>query len=120
MENPLNIPQTRTGQQNRALHLFFETLAEELNTAGVDMKLILKGLPVNIPATKTNIKEDIWKPIQWAMFNKKSTTQLEKGEIDKIYDTIVRHFGDMGMEVPRFPSLEDLLDYEEIAGKVEM
>ena len=108
----------RTGQQNRALHLFFSVLAEELNLAGLDMKLALKDFPANIPATKINVKEDVWKPIQLAMFNKKSTTELEKNEIDKVYDTIVRFFGEKGFEVPRFPNAEDLEHYEEIAGKI--
>lgn len=119
-QTPLNLSQTRTSPQNRALHLWFQVLAEELNLAGVDMKMLLRDLPVNIPATKTNIKEDIWRPIQLAMFKKKSTTQLDKNEIDKIYDTICRHFGSLGMEVPRFPSAEDLAEWEDITGKVEI
>lgn len=102
----------RSELQHRALHLFFQLLAEEMNTAGVDLKLMLKDLPAEIQATKENVKADIWKPIMWAMFQKKSTKELNTKEIDQIYDEINKHFGSKGLEIPRFPSVEELIVYE--------
>ena len=102
----------RTQAQNRAMHLFFEVLAEQLNENGLDMKKVLKP-EIDISWTKYNVKEYIWKPIQEALYLKKSTTELLKTEeIDKIYDVVNRHISEkFGISV-QFPSEEDLLNYE--------
>jgi len=82
----------RTSQQNRALHKYFELLAEELNDAGLDVKEVLKP-SVDIEWTGELIKEYIWRPVQFAQLKKKSTTQLTTSEIDQIYEIITRHLG---------------------------
>jgi len=79
----------RTEQQNKALHKYFELLADDLNNAGLDMKVVLKP-EVDIPWTKETIKEYIWKPVQKAMLLKESTTELTTSEISKVYDVINR------------------------------
>lgn len=97
----------RTDQQNKALHLWFTLLAVELNNAGFDMrKLIREG--IDIPWSKDTVKEYLWRPVQKVMFGKKSTTQLETHELDKIWETLNRHIGERtGIHVP-FPSEDDL------------
>lgn len=97
----------RTAQQNRALHLFFQLLADELNEAGLDMRKVLKP-GIDIPWTKTSIKEFLWRPVQEAALGKKSTRQLLKQrDIDLIYDTLTRHLSQIfGISVP-FPSIEN-------------
>lgn len=93
--------------QNRAMHKFFELLADELNSAGWDMKKVLKP-HVDIPWSKTTIKEYIWKPIQDAQLVKGSTTELTTDEVQKVYETINRFMGDkFGVHVP-WPSEEQL------------
>lgn len=83
-------PKKRTNQQNRALHLFCKILAEELNMAGLDMKVVLKP-HIAIPWTPISIKEHLWRPIQKAMTGKESTTELDKQlEIDKIHEVLMR------------------------------
>lgn len=100
--------QSRTPKQNKALHLFFRLLADELNGAGLDMKKTLKP-EIEIPWNEENIKEFLWRPIQKAVLGKESTTELEGGEIDKVYEVLNRHLGDkLGVHVA-FPSIEDLL-----------
>jgi hypothetical protein len=99
----------RTTQQNRTLHSYFEMLAETLNEAGLDMKIVLKP-EVQISWTKENVKEYLWKPLQKALLQKESTTELEKQrDIDLIYDNLHRHliyrFGDVA-KFPPFPSLD--------------
>lgn len=94
---------TRSDQQNRALHLFCAHLAAALNDAGFS---VLKTLRVDadIPWTDSLVKELMWRPVQVAMFNKKSTTQLNKMEISGVYETINRHIAERhGVSVP-FPS----------------
>jgi hypothetical protein len=101
----------RTMRQNKALHVLFRLLAEQLNEAGLDQRKVLKP-GVDIPWTDKSIKEQIWKPVQKAQLNKGSTTQLTTTEIDKVFDTINKHMGEkFGLHVP-FPSIETILDKE--------
>ena len=93
----------RTSQQNRAMHKNFSIIAEKLNDAGWDMRKLLKIL--EIPWTVPSVKEYLWKSIQKAMFQKESTTELEKHvEIDKIHDVLMRELGKTcGIEYHPFP-----------------
>lgn len=93
----------RTLTQNAAMHVYFDLLAKELNTAGYDMKRTLKE-SVDIPWNGATVKEYLWKPIQNAQVIKQSTTELTTKEIDLIYDTLNRHLAEKtGVYVP-FPS----------------
>lgn len=99
----------RTLQQNKALHLMFDMLADNLNQAGLDMRKTLKP-SVEIPWSGESVKEYLWRPIQKAQLGRESTTELTTTDIDKVFDTINRHLGDrFGIYVP-FPSIETLLD----------
>ena len=94
---------TRTDQQNRAMHKFFELLAAGLNGAGLDMRSTLKE-GIDIPWDAHTVKRDLWKPIQRAMLDKDSTADLERAEGDKVYSVVKRHLGErVGLHVP-FPS----------------
>lgn len=98
----------RTKQQNKALHKLFSLLAEELNDSGLDQRKVLKE-SIDIPWTQTAIKEQLWRPIQTAQLNKKSTTELTTKEIDEVFDTINKHLGEkFGLHIP-FPSIEELI-----------
>ena len=95
----------RTLTQNRALHKYFELLAQELNQAGYDMKRTLKE-SVDIPWNGATVKEYLWKPIQRAQVMKQSTSELTTKEVDLIYDTLNRHLAEKtGVQV-QFPSNE--------------
>jgi len=98
----------RTDSQNKALHLWFELMATELQTQGIDMKNAMEAVKVyDAPVTKYGIKEYIWRPIMTSLYGKKSTIDLlKREEIDKIYDTICKAFGEMGVAIPPFPSAE--------------
>ena len=98
----------RTLQQNRALHLFYEHLAQELNDAGLDMKKTLKQ-EIDIPWGPRTVKEFLWRPIQQAQLRKKSTTELTTTEIDKVVNTLTRHLGErFGIEVV-FPCIDEVI-----------
>jgi hypothetical protein len=99
---------TRTLSQNSALHLDCKLIAEKLNEAGKDMKIVLKQ-EVQIPWSTESVKEYIFKPIMKALYQKESTTELQKGggEIEKIHDVIMRELGEKhGIEFHDFPSDE--------------
>ena len=110
------IKKTRTSQQNRALHLWFVQVAEELNNAGWDMrKLISKE--IDISWSPISVKEYLWRKVQIIYCGKKSTAQLTTEEINEIYDIINRTIGERtGIFVP-FPSIDTLFEeYEKELG----
>lgn len=98
----------RTTQQNKALHLYFEHLAQELNDAGLDMRKTLKPA-VEIPWSADTIKEYIWRPIMEAQIGKKSTTEMTTKDIDTVFDTITRHLANRFSLQVDFPSIETQL-----------
>ena len=102
----------RTTQQNKSLWLWFTLLAEKLNDAGLDMRVLLKE-GIDIPWNKQTIHDFIWKPVQKALLQKDSTTKLlKKEEIDKVYDTLTRHLGTKFGVYQEFPSIEHLMEEE--------
>lgn len=107
VDKELTHPKQRTSQQNRAMWLWFEILARELNEAGLDMRLVLKPT-YKIDWTKENIHDHLWLPIQKALYGTESTTFLKKQEqIDKIYEIIMRELGEKhGLENIPFPNDE--------------
>src|ERR1041384_1686185 len=83
----------RTSSQNKALYLFLTRLAEALNTAGKDMRVVLKPTYF-IPWTKDSAHDHLWLPIQKAMYGTDSTTFLHKiGQIENIHEVIMRELG---------------------------
>jgi len=90
----------RTALQNKAMHLWFQHLAKELNDSGWDMKKFLKE-SIDIPWTKHSVKENMWKPVQEAMLGKESTTQPTPAELIEVYEVINRKVGEKcGLSVP--------------------
>ena len=103
----------RTIQQNKALHLYFTHLADELNDAGFDMRKTLKP-SVEIPWSAKTIKEYIWRPIMTAQLGKKSTTEMTTRDIDTVFDTITRHLANRFKLTVEFPSIETQLQAERV------
>lgn len=80
----------RTWLQNRALHLYFRLLGNDLNDAGLDMRRVLKP-EIDIPWKTESVKEYLWKPVQVAVTEKTSTAKLDTSEVDEVYKVISRH-----------------------------
>ena len=99
----------RTLKQNKALHLLFTMLADNLNTSGLDMRKTLKP-GVDIPWTGEAVKEYLWRPIQKAQLNKESTTQLTTTDIDQVFDTINKQMGEKFCLTTELPIIERILD----------
>jgi hypothetical protein len=97
----------RTLKQNSSLHLFFGLLADELNAAGLDMRTVLKP-SVDIPWTSETVKNQLFKPIQKALLEKESTTELTTIEVNKVYEVLMRHLSEKFGVFVEFPSIEDL------------
>jgi len=96
--------ETRTSRQNKAIHVLFEMIANELNDTGLYIGQVIKA---DAPWSKDRVKELIWKPIQEVLFNKRSTTQLTPGEVDQVFEVINKTLGDKGLEIT-FPSIEQV------------
>lgn len=93
----------RTLTQNRALHLFCQWLADALNDAGLDMRKTLRD-DVDVPWTQASVKEYLWRPVQTAMTDKKSTTEITTVEPTEIHAVLSRHLGQrLGIQCPEWP-----------------
>ena len=85
----------RTGKQRAALEVYCRLLAEELNNAGYDMKLLLKKDPeYELPWNQAAIKEHLWRPIMLAMTGHESTVDCDRKEYGQIYDVLTRNLGE--------------------------
>ena len=107
---------TRSSLQNRALHLYFNQLANYFNEVGFEHTYTgLKGMEISSKWTETTIKEVFWKGIQRSMYNIESTTKLTTEQINVIYDAINKAVSiRFGKHLP-FPSQFSL--YVEMAEK---
>ena len=106
------VKKTRSNLQNRALHLYFTMIADQLNEMGQTFKYeSLRGLQMELMFTPELIKTTLWKPLQFHLFGKMSTTNLTTDDINKIVDIITLYFGEKGIliEFPNdaFKNIED-------------
>lgn len=89
--------------QNRALHLWFSQIAESFNDLNIPISALHK------PTTKWNgemFKEMFYRPVLTTIIGKKSTTQLEKQELQLLIESLIRGFAYKGIELPEFPNRE--------------
>ena len=93
-------------EQFDALHLWFRQVAQALIDSNQDMLLIIehmKRLPIN--PTEENVKAIMWKPVQKALYDTKSTKQLQKHQVGEIYDHLNRLLASLPQPVHvEFPS----------------
>ena len=101
---------TRSGKQNRALHVFFTIISNELNELGMEFQYTgLKGSTLSTRYTPNLVKEFFWRPVQIALFNIQSTTKIDTQQINEINEVIIRYFAERGVEL-FFPSIESLME----------
>ena len=93
----------RTSQQNHSYWLWLDMIASELNSSGLTVPKIIKFETL---WDKDKLHMMVCKPIIKATFNKTSTTQLNKDEIDRFIDVMVEAFAYKGILLPEFPSFE--------------
>ena len=99
------IANKRTYTQNNAIHKYLDMLALEFNNAGLTVQQVL-AQAIEREWTMLGAKEQIWRPIQLALTNEQSSTQIKREQVSAIYDTINRHTGEkFGLYVP-FPTKE--------------
>ena len=89
----------RTNLQNKSLHLAAHLLSGELNSNGLDMRVVLKP-DYKIRWDKDSIKENIIKPVAKSMYGVESTTKLTTAQISRVWEEI------MQMLVDKFPTMD--------------
>jgi|TARA_S200002703_G_scaffold98191_1_gene84882 hypothetical protein len=93
----------RSDQQNKAMHVYFALVSEALNEAGYGVKRFFEEVKkVEIDWSEGQVKENIWRPVQQAMTEKYSTTELEKIEVSAVYEQVNKVLSEIGIHVP-FP-----------------
>ena len=100
---------TRTSAQNKSLHLYYTIISNELNELGLEFTYKgIKGVEICTRYTPELVKDFIWRPIQIALFDIKSTTKINTKQINEIVDVLAKFFGEKGITL-QFPSIESLL-----------
>lgn len=95
---------TYTGQQRNASWLYITQKADQLNLAGLDMRVVLKPT-YNIPWTKDNFHDHVWIPVQRALFGTESMRDLKKDQVGRIHELLERELGEKhGLEYLPFPN----------------
>lgn len=93
----------RTNQQNRSIHKYCEMIANTLNNEKMVIQDVIK---INTSWDMLRAKELIFKAVVKHLYNKDSTTKLNKDELDKVIDTITLYLGEKGVVAPAFPTSE--------------
>lgn len=97
----------RTPQQNKAMHVYFEEVADLLNESGISVQLFLKDFEIDY--SKEMIK-GIWRRIAEKKFGKESTADLTTRELQDIFEEFNRQVSKHGIHLP-FPSA--VADFDE-------
>lgn len=85
-------------------------MSDTFNTLGLDMKVVLKP-EIKIWWTPEACKRELFKPVMKAMYGIESTTELDTGQVSKVYEQVANLIGSKhGVEI-EFPSKEQLDDY---------
>ena len=99
---------TRTTNQNSALHMLFGIMTNQLNELGLEFHYFgLKGQVLTTRYTPFICKEHLWRPIQITMFGITSTTKINTEQINEIVDVLSNWFGEKGVVI-QFPSKETI------------
>ena len=99
---------TRTTKQNSALHMLFTIISEQLNEMGVEFQYSgISGKSFSTRHTPNLVKEFVWRPLQIALFDIKSTTKINTQQINEIVDVLAKYFAEKGIVI-QFPSKEQI------------
>lgn len=93
----------RTAAQNSAQWLWFTQIAKLFNDSNLDITMILK---MDTVWDKDKVKAMIFSPVIDNLYDKKSTTKLNKDEYELIILTMTKAFAGRGITLPPFPSVE--------------
>lgn len=106
------LPKTRTSKMNRALHLYCDNVANELNEQGQTVRMVLEKSEIEREWGRDTVKALLWKPIQKAVHGKESTAECTTSEYKKPYKYLAHYLATyFGITLP-FPNIKDKEDKE--------
>lgn len=98
----------RTKPQNRSIHKVCRMLSEGLNNKGQYMvralKVLRKSPEVEIPWTPEEVKRLLWRPVQKAMFDTESTTELSTIQVSQVFEVLNKNLAEKLGVSCEFPS----------------
>lgn len=100
-----HVDKQRTLNQNSAMHKWFEMIEEHCQERGLTRDVLFKN-PAELPITKHMLK-DFFRMVGNMMFHRKSTAELEKGEIDPVIKVCEREFAKRLDSTIPFPSIDN-------------
>ena len=89
-----NPSELRTKKQNNSLHKGLRNLADKLNDAGLDMQKVFAVKRVSIPWTEDSAREYLFNQISMAMYDGRTSSQLDTKEIQEVWKVLNRHMGE--------------------------
>jgi hypothetical protein len=69
------------------MHRYYELLSKALNDAGYTVARVFRK-PINMSWTPGLVKDLLWRKVQIDLFNKVSTTELERPECAEVFDEL--------------------------------
>lgn len=99
----------RTIAQNKSLHKLFNDISAYCVETGLDQKTIVNKLEDYQCPTSPQFVKEVWRQIQISITGKTSTKDLDRKEIDQVYDVFNKFWSEVTGEHFPFPSLQDLL-----------
>jgi len=93
----------RTKAQNRSQWLWFAQIAQLFKKLNLDVTMVLR---MDTKWTDKKVKAMIFDPTIEDLYQKDSSTKLNKDEYELIILSITKAFGMKGITLPRFPSIK--------------
>jgi len=93
----------RTQKQSDSMWLWLTQIANLFNKLNLDVTMVLR---MDTKWNKEKIKATVWDELMLNLYNKKSSTKLNKDELELIILTMTKAFGGRGITLPQFPSID--------------
>ena len=106
-----NLPNKRSNKVNASLHKLFTHMSNSLNELGHTFTYQGLNKLIELKYTPEIVKNFIWKPLQNALFEKSSTTQLTNADIKLIFEVLEKWFAERGIEIVFPAQSEDYANY---------
>jgi len=93
----------RTQKQSDSMWLWLTQIANLFNKLNLDVTMVLR---MDTKWNKDKIKATVWDELMLKLYDKKSSTKLNKDEFELIIMTLTKAFGGRGITLPKFPSID--------------
>ncbi len=95
---------TQTRQQQKSYWMWAQMIANVLNRENVPVSQLLKA---DVKWDREKVKYMFFNPVMEALFGIKTSTKMQKPDYDLFINTLTKAFGQRGITLPAFPSIEE-------------